>query len=150
MPDIEARTIINATPSVVRGVFLDFTKYSEWSTFIKEISPSDKQEGPVPGKGLQVLLDFDGGSPQKMAPIVITNSDAEFSWTGVLGVKSVFNGTHKFEFKPLEDGTKTELVQSETFGGVLRKPLLWYVGKKTQAGFEAFNKALKDRVENSA
>ncbi|CDO93722.1 unnamed protein product [Kluyveromyces dobzhanskii CBS 2104] len=148
MADFTAVTIINAPPSTVRNVFLDFGKYSEWAKFITEIRLSDDKAGPVPGSTLKVTLSFDESSSQKMTPTINENSEDAFIWTGTLGTKHIFAGTHKFQFKPSADGQKTELIQSEAFSGFLRSPLLWFVGDKTQKGFETFNIALKNRVES--
>lgn len=150
MPDIETSIIIEKPVEVVSKVFYDFERYNEWSEFIRVISPLQKDTEVTKGTSLEVHLQLPGkNSTNVMKPLVLKKSDNEFLWKGTLGFDLLFSGAHKFEFTGLENNTKTKFTQSETFGGVLKAPLLYFIKKDTQAGFKKFNEALKKAAEKS-
>ncbi|CCH42588.1 hypothetical protein BN7_2132 [Wickerhamomyces ciferrii] len=148
---INTSIIINASPEKVREVFLDFSTYKEWSAFIQSIEPV-KDNSINPGDNLNVGLSFEqeGTSITKLQPVILTNSATEFSWKGVLLSSYIFEGSHKFEFNPVQgDSNKTELVHSEQFAGALKYPLLYFIKDKTEKNFQRFNEAIKSRAETS-
>lgn len=150
MPDIETSIIIEKPVEVVSKVFYDFDRYNDWSEFIKVISPLQKDTELTEGTNIEVHLQLPGkSSVTVMKPQVLKKSDSEFLWRGTLGVAVLFSGAHKFEFTGLENNTKTKFTQSETFGGVLKAPLLYFIKEDTQAGFKKFNEALKKAAEDS-
>jgi hypothetical protein len=67
-----------------------------------------------------------------------------FEWLGQLGVPGMFSGRHRFELTPTAAGC--HLVHSETFHGLLVRPLRRSLDVSTRAGFEAMNEALAHRV----
>ena len=70
----------------------------------------------------------------------------QFRWIGRLWFKGLFDGEHVFELSQTDPET-THFVHREEFRGVL-VPLLWKdLNTKTRAGFEAMNRALKERAE---
>jgi hypothetical protein len=64
-----------------------------------------------------------------------------------LVLPGIFDGTHQFALDNL--GGHTRLTQSETFPGAL-VPLAGKTITQTEAGFQALNQALKQRVEHAA
>ncbi len=71
----------------------------------------------------------------------------ELRWLGKLGVGGLFDGEHSFVLAPNPDGT-THLTHAERFSGIL-VALLKGTVKNSHAGFDAFNDAIKQRVETA-
>src|SRR3954463_1293503 len=86
-----------------------------------------------------------GGKPMTFTPRVThVEPGRRLAWLGRLGIPGLFDGAHSFTLEPLDD-SHTRLVQSESFTGIL----VWFSGgllKKTEAGFQAMNDALKERL----
>lgn len=149
---ISKSIIINASPREVKEVFMDFPNHSKWNPLFTKIEICDPAVvNPVPGTKLKVELDLKGdGNPTVMSPLVSQNSESTFAWKGTLGWDWLFSGGHKFEFRSIDDnGTvKTELIQSETFSGIISSAILWFVREDTEKGFAKLNNALKEKVES--
>jgi hypothetical protein len=65
-------------------------------------------------------------------------------WLGHLGVPGLFDGRHRFELRATGAGTR--LVQSESFRGLLVRPMRRSLDDRTRSGFVAMNEALARRV----
>ena len=72
---------------------------------------------------------------------------AHFEWLGHLVVPGLFDGRHRFELVASDSGTR--FVQSESFSGLLVRPLMRSLDGRTRAGFEAMNDALRRRVREA-
>jgi hypothetical protein len=70
-----------------------------------------------------------------------------FEWFGHLFVPGLFDGRHRFDLVPIPSGTL--LVHSESFGGLLVRPLHRSLDGSTRAGFQAMDEALRRRVRES-
>ena len=81
-----------------------------------------------------------------LKPVVTrVKAEEELEWLGRLGPEGVFDGRHRFELESL--GAETRMIHAEEFTGIL-VPMLWKsLDTKTRAGFEAMNRALKEKVE---
>lgn len=134
---------IDASPHVVWDVLSDFAAYKDWNPFM------DRIEGRAEvGAKLVVHMQPDGGRGMSFRPIVLAATPGrELRWLGKLGVSGLFDGEHSFVLTPNADGT-THLAHSEHFTGIL-VALLKGTLKNSHAGFEAFNNALKQRVETA-
>ncbi|MGH2597544.1 MAG: hypothetical protein ACRDH7_16525 [Actinomycetota bacterium] len=69
-----------------------------------------------------------------------------FGWLGSLGVAHIFDGAHRFELEPLDEGRRTRFVQSERFRGILLPFVRRAILPATLRGFEAMNHALAARA----
>lgn len=136
------RTIeIEASPARVWEVLTDFRAHAEWNPFIRSISGD-----AAVGARLDVRVTPQGGRTMRFRPIVTTaSSEKQFAWFGTLGMRGIFDGAHSFTLKDLGGG-RTSITQAETFSGAL---LPFFAGglKRTVAGFDAMNQALKERCE---
>lgn len=132
---------IDAGPHDVWDVLTDFAAYPDWNPFM------DRIEGrPEIGTKLVVHLAGNGGRGMTFKPTVLAATPGrELRWLGKLGPGGLFDGEHSFVLSTNADGT-TRLAHSERFTGVL-VAVLKGTTKGSGAGFEAFNKALKQRVE---
>lgn len=142
---IETEITIEAPPEIVWQVLIDLDRHAEWNPFIVESSGR-----PVVGERLTNRLRQPGRRAVTFRPEVTEVSEGRvFEWLGHPGVPGIFDGRHRFELHPQPDGT-THLVHSEFFSGILVRPMKRSLDTATVAGFEAMNRALKERAEACA
>ena len=141
MGTISTSVSIEAPPSVVWDVLMDFDSYPEWNPFIRSITGS-----PAVGTKIEALLGASGKKPMKFSPVVQElSSPSRFSWLGSFGFKGVFDGRHSFELEETTEGTIFH--QHEEFSGILAPIALPALRASTTRGFNEMNQALKERVE---
>jgi hypothetical protein len=102
---------------------------------------------------LVVHMSGNGGRNSTFKPKVLAEIPGrELRWLGKLGPGGLFNGEHFFILTTNADGT-TRLTHGETFSGllvVLMKHSLEKGGREDgEAAADAFNRALKHRVETT-
>ena len=131
---------IEADPEVVWRHLADLAAYADWNPFITSAA------GEVaPGRRLELRMEPPGGRAVTFRPHVVSVSPASsLEWLGHLGVPGLFDGRHRFDLIPTDEGT--HVVQRETFTGLLVRPLRRSLDRGTLAGFEAMNEALRRRV----
>jgi len=140
---IEAVTPIAAPVERAWSVLSDTDAYGSWNPFVKRL---DGQLAP--GEKIEVSLALAGRKPQKMKPrIVGYEPGRSFEWLGQVGPRAVFDGRHRFELRPVDEG-RCELVQSEVLSGVLVPFFKRMLTGPTPDAFVALNEAFKERVEN--
>lgn len=131
---------VDATPQAVWEVLTDFAAYDEWNPFMRIEGTSEV------GARLVVHMTPEGSRGMTFKPkVVAATAGQELRWLGRLGFGGVFDGEHSFVLTPHADGS-TRLAHGEHFSGILVS-LLGGTVKKAEAGFDAFNQALKERVE---
>ena len=135
---------INASGERVWRVLTDFSAYGEWNPFITSISGEVRR-----GARLKVRVQPSGGRGMTFRPTVLAaDRNRELRWVGRLLFPGIFDGEHAFLITPLENG-RVRLRQQETFRGLLVPLLRRLLDGQTRAGFEAMNRALKERAERS-
>lgn len=141
--DISTTINIDASPRAIWDVLTDFAAYRDWNPFM------DRIEGaPEVGTKLVVHMTPPGGRGMTFKPTVLAATPGqELRWLGKLGFGGLFDGEHTFVLTPNADGT-TRLTHGEHFSGVL-VALFKGTLSNSHAGFEAFNSALKQRVETA-
>ena len=134
---------IDAAPRAVWDVLTDFPAYPEWNPFM------DRVEGTAEvGRRLVVHLASPGGRGTNFRPtVLVATPGEELRWIGRLGPGGLFDGVHSFVLTTKSDGS-TRMVHRERFTGIL-VALFRGATEKSHAGFEAFNEALKTRVETT-
>ena len=139
---LETQVIINAPAAAVWNVLSDFSAYPQWSPSVRQFEGT-----PVVGKRTKFLLQQPGGTSIKMNPVFLKiEKDKELRWKGKLGISGIFDGEHYFVLQVIS-AEQTKLIQGEIFSGMLVPFLKKMIHGNTLAGFEAFNAALKQRVE---
>jgi hypothetical protein len=132
--DIEAR------PDQVWAHLADLPAWADWNPFI-----TSAEGAPEVGSRLTLRMEPPGGRRITIRPTVTEASEgAALEWLGHLGVPGIFDGRHRFELTATATGTR--LVQSESFRGLLVRPLRRSLDGGTRAGFEEMNTALRQRV----
>ncbi|HEY7455359.1 MAG TPA: SRPBCC domain-containing protein [Thermoleophilaceae bacterium] len=135
---------VDASPDAVWRELADTASYGDWNPFIRRLHGE-----LVAGSRLAVEISPPGGRTMTFKPTVLAAEPGrELRWLGVLLVRGLFDGEHRFQIEPL-DGGRSRFTQSERFSGLLVRPLGGGLGK-TERGFEAMNEALKARVEAAA
>jgi hypothetical protein len=139
---IATEITINATPSRVWKVLVNFEAYPSWNPFIKSIS------GPLKaGAKLEANICPPGAKGMVFKPTVINcEANKELRWLGSLGMPYIFDGEHTFKLEDNGDGT-TRFLQFERFRGILTPFLSKMLDVNTLAGFELMNQQLKQIAE---
>jgi hypothetical protein len=100
------------------------------------------------GAGLSVSVQPEGGKPMTFRPTVLVAAPGqELRWLGHLLLPGLFDGEHYFQIAPIAPG-RVQFIHGEKFSGLLVALARAQLEGGTKAGFEAMNKALKNRAEN--
>jgi hypothetical protein len=143
MHEILTTIDINAPPREVWSALVDFESHPHWNPFVRRIEGSPRE-----GDTLKISIQPLGGKGMTFRPRVIRAvPDRELRWLGRLILPGIFDGEHFFGIEPLDDGRRTRFTHGERFKGVLVPFLRKSLDTGTRQGFEAMNRALKDRVE---
>ena len=140
--EITTSISIAASTERVWLVLLDFARYSEWNPFVRSI-----EGAPSEGSAIKVKIQSPSGKAMTFSPVVLRNTaHREFRWKGKLVLPGIFDGEHYFQLAPGGAGS-TEFTHGERFSGFLVPLLRGTLDRDTRSGFEAMNRALKQRVE---
>lgn len=140
MKEVRTEILIEAPVEVVWKVFVDFESFGAWNEImtVKGL--------PELGERLVVNIQIAGRNSTFKPKVTVVEEERKLEWRGSLGHKRIFAGDHFFHFDPEGEGL-TRLIHGEHFSGVFSRPILRKIGVDTQAGFEAFNRAIKERSE---
>lgn len=142
MKQLETKILINAAPSLVWKVLMDFDNYPKWNPFVVSI----KGKAEV-GTYLENKIQMSEKKSMDFKPeVLVVSTNEEFRWKGKMFVKGLFDGEHYFLLQENENGS-TELVHGELFTGLLGDVIFKMIKKETLEGFEKMNKALKAQVK---
>jgi hypothetical protein len=143
MKTLSTEIDIDAAPDTVWAVLMDFAAYPEWNPFVVSLAGERRL-----GARLEASLQPAGGKAMRFRPVVTAFEDGRFfEWLGRLGIKGLFDGRHQYRIEP--SGDRTKFIQSEQFTGILVPLLSRSLNGGTRAGFEAMNRALKERAEGT-
>jgi hypothetical protein len=132
---------INAPPSRVWQVLIDFEKYPTWNPFIKKISGLTARN-----KKLEVHMPDPRGGTMIFTPTVfVAERDRELRWLG-RSEGDVFNGEHRFLMETIENNN-VRFTQSERFTGSMIASLEGWLDTAVKQNFEDMNRALKQIAE---
>jgi hypothetical protein len=135
---------IDAPPEQVWPHLVDLAAYADWNPFITSAAGL-----PEEGQQLSLRMNPPGGRGISIRPqVTAVVEGATFEWLGHLGVPGIFDGRHRFDL--VATGSGTHFVQSESFRGLLVRPLRRSLDGGTRAGFDAMNAALRRRVEEAS
>jgi hypothetical protein len=140
MKRIDTHIDINTTPERVWSVLTDFAAYPSWNPFIRAISGA-----PTVGAQLTVRIEPPGRSTMTFKPRVLRAEGNELRWRGQLIFRGLFDGEHVFRSDYRNGGCR--FVQAEEFSGALVPMMGSRLFEDTRRGFEAMNRALKERAE---
>lgn len=139
MKTITTTIHINAPPATVWQVLTDLPAYPQWNPLFPEAAGQIAE-----GDRLTLKTVLAGGRTMTVKPTILTvRPEAELRWSA--GIPGLIGGEHAFTLTPT--GAGTELVQSETFRGIL-VPLSGKTLASAQTSYETLNKELKARSES--
>lgn len=131
---------IDATPEQVWEVLSDFSAYGEWSNF------SRIDGAPELGEKLTMRMPGFWFS----STVTAVTPGRELQWSAKILAAGLFLGEHNFTLVRTEGGG-TRVLNTETFSGMLTTPFEGLFAKNhNEGGYVAFNRALKNRVEQRA
>ena len=134
---------IDAPPERVWAQLTNFSAHSAWNPFITRLEGSARV-----GERLAITVQPPGGTAMSFKPTVLrADPDSELRWLGRLVLPGVFDGEHFFTIEPLDGGRRSRFTHGERFKGLLVPLLRKNLEGATRQGFEAMNRALKERVE---
>jgi hypothetical protein len=134
---------IDAPPGRVWAQLTDFSAHSAWNPFITKLEGSARV-----GERLAITVQPPGGTAMSFKPTVLrADPNVELRWLGRLLFPGICDGEHYFTIEPLDGGRRARFTQGERFRGLLVPLLRRNIEGPTRQGFEAMNRALKDRVE---
>lgn len=138
---ILTRIDVDAPAAGVWRVLADFAAYPEWNPFITGIAGD-----PRPGERLVITLEPPGGRRMTFRPrLAAADEDRELRWLGHFVLPGLFDGEHVFTIAPMGKD-RARLAQRETFRGLLVPVMPATLWESTRRGFEAMNRALKQRA----
>ena len=139
---VNTAIVIDASLSDVWKVLGDPAQFPEWNPLIKEFSGDIRRRGKI-----YVELDIPGvGIRTYEATLLGYQIDHEYIWEYDLPIPRLYTGKHKLIIDP-NPGGGVRLRNEEELRGLLVGPLTASYLEKKRKGFEAMNKALKERVE---
>lgn len=142
MKELYTEIRIDAPADRVWKILTDFPRFPDWNPLIKSAAGRVRE-----GEVLKVRIDPPGQRGMVVKPTVTrVDPPREFRWIGRLFAPGIFTGEHIFRLEP-GDGEAVRFVHRERFGGFL-VPFFWKtLDTHTRRGFEAMNRALKERAE---
>ena len=142
MRNVSSEIEIAAPAALVWDVITKTDDYPEWNPFIREMS------GRLGvGERLRVRIQPPGGRAVTFRPTVRSFlPERELAWLGHLVIAGIFDGEHRLSIQPL-DKKRVRFRQEESFRGLL-VPLTRSMLTRTASGFDAMNRALKERAES--
>jgi hypothetical protein len=142
MPSFTINTTVDikAGKDAVWDVLTDFASYREWNPVMRI------EDAPEVGTKLAVDLTGAGGHGMSLKRKVLAATPGkELRWLGKLGVRGIA-GEHFFILSTNDGGT-TRLEHGERYSGAL-VALAKGSPANSDAAYEAFSQALKERVEH--
>ena len=143
MKEIFSEIEINASAEKVWDILTDFDALSEWNPFIKSIEGNLKMD-----ERFKVFLQLPDSKGMTFKPKCLkAEKNKELRWIGHMLFPGLFDGEHIFIIESVEEN-KVRFIQRELFRGIFTTLIMKSIGEKTKLGFEAMNRALKERAEN--
>ncbi len=144
MYEMRTEIEIAAQPDAVWLVLTDAASLEQWNPFIHRMDGVLEE-----GTKLEVELGAEGHSRMTFKPRLLrVQPGKELRWRGKLLMPGLFDGEHIFELEATSRGTR--FVHREEFSGLLVPLLRAKLERDVKPGFEAMNRALKERVEAAA
>lgn len=144
MRELEAQIDIDASAAKVWEILTDFAAYPDWNPFLRSMSGE-----PSIGGKMKIAFQPPGGHAITMRPRLLEfEPERKIRWLGHLLVPGLFDGEHTLMIDELDAG-HTRFTQHEKFSGLL-VPFTSKILAATQRGFQAMNRALKQRAESGA
>ena len=143
MQTLQTEIQIQASPEKVWKVLTDLAKYPEWNPFITQAI------GRVE-VGARVEITVPSGSKEMKLRCKVTRAEPRqvLCWRYHVISPLLFRGEHSFTIEPM-GSNYVRFVDQEIFKGLLVPSQAEDIDTNSRRGFEAMDKALKMRAEQS-
>lgn len=139
---LEAGILIEAPSHQVWAILTDFSTYSEWNPFVREVRGE-----AVDGRSLSIAVQTDAKHSRRLWSRVRSSQPPwELCSRGSFLAAFLLRAEHRFRLQSQPDGS-THLTQSLSFAGLLAPVYRRRVMAAAGPGFAAMNQALKTRAE---
>ena len=142
---IKTETTIDAPPERVWAAMTDFASFPDWNPFVRHA------DGRLePGERLRIRLRLDHGLRMTFRPrVTVVEPGRELRWLATLGRPGVFDVDRAFQIQPQDDGAVMFVMSEECTGWLT--PVMFATNLEAQLyrGYDAFNEALRRRVEET-
>jgi hypothetical protein len=139
---IHTEVEIDAPAERVWRAISTFSDYPFWNPFIKQISGQVQYDAR-----LDVTVQPPGSSSFSfIARVTEAEAYKALAWRGGLVVPGLFTGTHSIRLERLP-GDRTRVIHAESFTGLLVGLATSGILDRTEQGFHAMNRALKQLCE---
>ena len=144
MNEVEVFVEIDAPPAVVWDALLAFDTYPEWNPLTRRV------EGVVIDEIVRRERDDPADTHRLLdGQILVAVEPAKrLAWLDRFVLPFALDRYHEFLLQPLDDGSRTRLLQRETVRGALTS--LVFDETKVERAFVAMNKAIAARAERRA
>lgn len=141
----QAHIDIDAPPDAVWEALVDLPSYEAdaWNDYIRSIDAK-----LVPGATVRAQTFTREMGERALKAKMVGASYPELSWEKKSPLPGLIHAFHWFRVEP-QPHRRSRLIQGERLSGALA-PLFFPLVKKSESGFESFNRALKRRVETAA
>lgn len=139
---LKTEITIDASPQTVWSVMDDLGRYPDWNPLLPELVGKTMVGRTVAGRMI-----IQGGPEIPLAPVMTRIVGArELRWITIIPGDEGFSAEHYFILTPLEGG-RTHLIHDEIFDGPTADQVWELFDTLGRQSYEAFNVALKARVE---
>jgi len=143
MKELSTEIEIRAKPDQVWQVLTSLDEYPEWNPFIKLAIGN-----PRVGERVDITIRSGTKDMELHCVVVRVEPNKELCWKYHVISPFLFSGEHSFIIDQIE-GDKVRFVDREIFNGLLVATQAKNIDTNSKLGFEAMDKALKVRVEQS-
>jgi len=139
---IKTETIIKAPADRVWAEMTDFASFPDWNPFVREA------EGRLAtGEQLKIRLQLDHGFKMTFRPrVTVVDPGRELRWLATLMRPGVFDVDRAFLIEPHDGGVRF-IMSEECTGWLTRVMFGLNLEAQLYRGYDAFNDALRKRVE---
>ncbi|VDC05177.1 unnamed protein product [Peniophora sp. CBMAI 1063] len=159
---VSSSIVIDAPPSVVWKVILDFPAYKEWNSFVRAQVQLDQSKKPLADQSVPVELGsflrlsvhlpptMDDSVSFTHSDEIVTELDSSnfrVAWRFLPPIPGILNA-ERWQQLTATDGGKTKFETKETFRGPVAYVVRWMLRDKLQGAFETYADDLKKRSES--
>jgi hypothetical protein len=144
MKELRTEIEIQATPDQVWQALTNLDNYPEWNPFIHHAIGKAKV-------GEKVDITFKSSSKEMTlhCTVVKVEPNKELCWKYHVVLPILFRGEHSFTIEQIE-ANKVRFIDREIFNGLLVSAQADDIDTHSKQGFEAMDKALKAKAEQSS
>lgn len=142
MKELRTEIDIQASPEKVWSILTGLDHYPEWNPFIRQALGTAKV-----GEKVDIAVHSGTKELTLHCTVIKLEPNQELCWTYHVGLPFLFRGEHHFIIERTETGS-VHFIDQELFHGLLVPTQAKDIDTQSKKGFEAMDRALKQRAEN--